>query len=107
MQTRELEGYLYPDTHLFPLDITADKVVTKMRSTFDQKFTEKMRTDLVSKGRSIDQVVILASLLERETLTSEERPVVSGILTTVAPALITASTILLKNLRSARPASSA
>ena len=80
MQTRELEGYLYPDTYLFPLDITADKVVTKMRSTFDQKFTEKMRTDLVNKGRSIDQVVILASLLERETLTSEERPVVSGIL---------------------------
>lgn len=65
------EGYLFPDTYLFPRDASASAIVAKMRSTFDSK---TLNLNLTS------QDVILASLIERETKTSEERPIVAGIL---------------------------
>jgi UPF0755 protein len=80
MLTQGFEGYLYPDTYLFPLDITPNKVVEKMRATFDLKFTDEMRKALQARGVTLEKAVIMASLLERETLTDAERPVVAGIL---------------------------
>lgn len=65
------EGYLFPDTYLFPKTASASAVVNKMARTFDGKTSEM---DLTR-----DQV-ILASLIERETKTAEERPIVAGIL---------------------------
>lgn len=65
------EGYLFPDTYLFSKTASASAIVNKMARTFDGK-TSGM--DLTR-----DQV-ILASLIERETKTAEERPIVAGIL---------------------------
>jgi UPF0755 protein len=65
------EGYLFPDTYLFPKTASASAIVNKMTSTF-----ESVTKDL---NLTSDQV-ILASLIERETKTNEERPVVAGIL---------------------------
>lgn len=67
--TSGFEGYLFPDTYLFPKDVTADRVFSVLNSTFESRFGELTR----------DQV-ILASLIERETITDEERPIVAGIL---------------------------
>lgn len=77
------EGYLFPDTYLFPHTTTASNIVTKMTSTFDSK-TASLNNDL-SKGNSQsnlswNEVIILASILERETKTESERPIVAGIL---------------------------
>lgn len=74
------EGYLFPDTYLFPKDVTAQIVVNKLTNTFDKKITEQMKADLTDSERTLNQAVILASILERETKTDEERPLVSGIL---------------------------
>lgn len=65
------EGYLFPETYLFPKDITAIQIVKKMNDTFNIK--------IKSMSLTKDQI-ILASLLERETKTDEERPIVAGIL---------------------------
>lgn len=65
-----LEGYLFPDTYLMPRDISASVMVNTMRSTFDK------RVDFTVDSQDI----IVASILERETLTAEERPIVAGIL---------------------------
>ncbi len=70
------EGYLFPETYLFPRDVTADFVVQKMTDTFTAK-TEGIKNN---SGLSFSQVVVLASLIERETKTDGERPVVAGIL---------------------------
>lgn len=67
---KDKEGFLFPDTYLFPKDVTAEKVVAKMLATFD------LKADPVVSETDI----ILASLVERETKTVEERPVVAGIL---------------------------
>lgn len=77
--TEDMEGYLFPDTYLLPPETTAEKAVNLMRSTFDQKFDEAIRADIVNTGLTLDEVVILASILEKETKTDDERPVVAGI----------------------------
>lgn len=64
------EGYLFPDTYLFPKDATAAVVVKAIRATYDTR---------VTFGVTKNQLII-ASILERETITDEERPVVAGIL---------------------------
>jgi UPF0755 protein len=74
------EGYLFPETYLFAKDVKAASVVAKLKSTFDSKFTEKMRADAQKAGLTMNQTVTLASLVEREAITDEERPIVAGIL---------------------------
>lgn len=74
------EGYLFPETYLFAKDVRAATVVSKLKSTFDSKFTEELRADTQKAGLSVDEVVTLASLVEREAITDEERPIVAGIL---------------------------
>jgi len=74
----EFEGYLYPDTYLFPPEVSAAQVVSLLRNTFNKKFAPS-KEELVGIGLTLNEVVTLASILERETLTPEERPVVAGI----------------------------
>lgn len=71
------EGYLFPDTYLFPKDASASAVVAKMARTFDAK-----TADLIQTGSSLSSkdLVTLASLIERETKGDAERPVVAGII---------------------------
>jgi UPF0755 protein len=65
------EGYLFPDTYLFPKTASASAVVSKMTATFASKTAD---LDLTKNQ------VILASLIERETKTADERPIVAGII---------------------------
>lgn len=71
------EGYLFPDTYLFPKDASASAVVAKMVRTFDSKMA-----DLTQTGSSLSSkdLLTLASLIERETKGDAERPVVAGII---------------------------
>lgn len=61
-----LEGYLFPDTYRFFQDATADEIITKMLENFDRKLTPKMRSDIAAQGKTISQIVIMASLIEKE-----------------------------------------
>ncbi|OGM02773.1 hypothetical protein A2115_01690 [Candidatus Woesebacteria bacterium GWA1_41_8] len=74
------EGMLFPDTYLFPKDVTASQVVNKLNSTFDGKFDERMKTQIAKSKYSLEEIITIASLIERETKTESERPVVAGIL---------------------------
>ena len=73
--TRGQEGYLFPDTYLFPREATPQAVVNKLTSTFENKFSYAGDGSVSRK-----EAVVLASIVERETVTAEERPVVAGIL---------------------------
>lgn len=79
-ESRDLEGFLFPETYLFAPDVKASNVVKKLRAIFAAKVTEKMIEDAKDNGLQLNEVVILASIVERETLTDDERPVVAGIL---------------------------
>ncbi len=72
------EGYLFPDTYLIPSQATSKNIIALMTNTFSKKFTqlkEKSKTNLSDK-----EVVILASLVEREAKHYEDRRIVAGIL---------------------------
>ena len=72
------EGFLFPDTYLFPRTATAATIVKRMRSTFDIR--AKTLEEASSSSLSLDEIVTLASIIERETKTNDERPAVAGIL---------------------------
>jgi UPF0755 protein len=76
----ELEGYLFPDTYLFPKTSTATKVVGVLNSTFEAKINSDIKAAIAISPYSIGEIITMASLLERETITEAERPVVAGIL---------------------------
>ena len=82
-ESSDLEGFLFPDTYLFPREASASMVVKKMKTTFDVKIVPLKENILKNDSTSdlkLKEIVILASIIERETKTEEERPVVSGIL---------------------------
>lgn len=74
-----LEGYLYPDTYQVSLKPTAEEVVKKMLENFDKKLTAADRTQIGKSGLNPYEVVILASIVEREVANSEDRKKVAGV----------------------------
>ena len=71
------EGYLFPDTYLFPMDASTSAIIQKMTNTFNAK-THGLTPQ--ASNLSFANSVVLASLLERETKTDAERPIVAGII---------------------------
>ncbi len=76
----ELEGYLFPDTYeIFPEE-RIEEIVAKMRANFEKKLTPELREEIISQGKTIPEIIIMASLLEKEVQTLEDKKIVSGIL---------------------------
>ncbi len=75
-----LEGYLFPDTYIFTENQDVDAVVRTFLDNFDRKFTDTMRTRCINSGRSIDDVVTLASIIESEAPVKLEMARVSSVL---------------------------
>ncbi len=61
-----LEGYLFPDTYRVYASSTVEDVIRRLLINFDQKLTPQMRSDIASQGRTIYEVITLASLVEKE-----------------------------------------
>ncbi|MGB0757180.1 MAG: endolytic transglycosylase MltG [Patescibacteria group bacterium] len=74
------EGYVFPDTYIVKETATVEDVVRKAFDNFDVKFSEEMRRDVVAQGRTIYEVVTIASILEREFQTLEDKKVGAGII---------------------------
>lgn len=74
-----LEGYLFPDTYRVAINADATAIVDTMVSTFDQRFDSTRRAQAAAKGMSIFQVVTLASIVEREAVVAEERPLIAAV----------------------------
>ncbi len=73
------EGYLFPDTYFFFTTATPEEVAAKMRNNFDQK-TKDLADKINASGHSLADIIIMASIIERETITPADRRIVSGIL---------------------------
>ncbi len=78
-RTNRIEGYLFPDTYEFYQGDTAVNVLNKMLLNFDSRFTEEYEARAAELGMSIDQVVILASIIEKEAGNVEEMPLISSV----------------------------
>jgi UPF0755 protein len=73
----ENEGYLFPDTYLFPQEATIDTIIKTMRDNFDAKYSQ---LDSGNSKLSKAEIVILASLIEREARHAEDRPMVASVI---------------------------
>jgi UPF0755 protein len=78
-QGAPLEGFLFPATYAFALDVTANEVVNRMLATFDQHYQESISGPLASSGLTLQEAVTLASIIEREAVLSEERPTIASV----------------------------
>lgn len=76
---RNVEGYIFPDTYMFGSNATADEVLDIMLGNFDARFTPEMRQQVETSGRSIHEMVTVASIVEREARVPEERPQVAAV----------------------------
>jgi len=78
----KLEGYLFPDTYEFDYNASDREIITKMLDNFNKKFQQTYR-DMIAElpiEMSLDDVVTMASLIEREARDPDERYVISGVL---------------------------
>jgi UPF0755 protein len=74
-----LQGFLFPDTYKFKKDVGAKDVIIKMLDNFDGKITPKMRQDIKGQGRSVFEIVTMASILEKEVRGLNDKKLASGI----------------------------
>ena len=77
--TVDLEGYLFPDTYRIFRDATAQDLVKKMLGTLESKFTAELRAEVERQGKTIHDVLTLASILEREVRTTQDRKLVADL----------------------------
>jgi len=75
-----LEGYLFPDTYRIPVNPSPGDIISRMLRRFDYIFDGDMRDQAYEMGLTIDEVVIMASIIERETRLAAERTMVSGVI---------------------------
>ncbi len=75
-----LQGFLYPETYAIHEDMTAEDIVKIMLSQFDKLFTEEMRKKMDTLGKNVFEVVVEASIIERETGIEEEKPIIAGVI---------------------------
>jgi len=78
-EAQSLEGYLFPETYFFPNRIPATNIILTMVSQFKSVFKEEWQRRAREIALTIREVVILASLIEKETSLPEEKKLVSAV----------------------------
>lgn len=79
MMAKADEGYLFPETYFWPENVSPEKAISDMKATFEVK-TRSLGADTASSSRKWSDVVIMASIIEREATSSDDRRIISGIL---------------------------
>lgn len=74
-----LEGYLYPDTYVVLKEKGVEGLITKALNNFDKKLTATLRAEITNQGKTIFEVVTLASIVEKEVSGYENRRMVADI----------------------------
>lgn len=74
------EGKMFPDTYLIPKDATGAAIAKTLKENFSQKFDQNLQNEALKKGLTPKEVVILASIVEKEASGNEDRNIIAGIL---------------------------
>jgi UPF0755 protein len=75
-----LEGYLFPDTYTFYQNNSGVKTINKMLNNFNNQYDEKIKEGADKLGYSMQEVVIIASMIEREAKLDDEFARISGVI---------------------------
>ncbi|NCD00485.1 endolytic transglycosylase MltG [bacterium] len=77
-----LEGYLFPDTYIIYQESEPEDLITKMLDNFGRKVSEEMRAEIDNQGKSLFEIITMASVIEKEVIMKDnnsDAKVVSGI----------------------------
>lgn len=76
---KTLEGYLYPDTYMLQRKVTQEEILKTMVRRFHSAWGPNEEQKSLELGLTRDQVITLASIVEKETGAPEERSVIAGV----------------------------
>lgn len=79
IKQENLEGYLYPETYFFEKDSSAQTVMTKMLDAFSDIYEADLKPLLEGNTLNINEAVILGSVIEKESVLEEDRPIISSV----------------------------
>ncbi len=77
--SKPYEGYLFPDTYFFYENATPEAVIEQLRNTFMQKIKTQLLS-IQAFGKPLDDVIIMASIVEKEASNMKDRKIIAGIL---------------------------
>ena len=79
-EARDLEGYLFPETYSFARSVDERTIVQTLVKTFRERFEKEVRPRLDrNPGRTVRQLVTLASIVEKEAQVAAERPLIAAV----------------------------
>jgi len=73
------EGYLFPDTYFFLPNVSPEQIIEELSDNFNNKM-ESIREQINNSGHTLEEIIIMASIIEKETITNKDKKIVSGIL---------------------------
>jgi UPF0755 protein len=79
LEAPSLEGYLFPDTYQFVRGMTASEILTRMVHRLRAKLTPEILARARARGLGLHQLLTLASIVEREAVVTEERPLIAAV----------------------------
>ena len=79
-RANRLEGFLFPDTYEVYKDVTPEQIIDKMLSRFDEILTPELQNRMAEMDLDVNKLVTIASMIERETKVSAERPTVASVI---------------------------
>ena len=74
-----LEGFLFPDTYQIPQHTTPSRVLDIMLENWDRRVPPELRARAADQDLTLYEAVTLASIVEREAVIPEERPIIAGV----------------------------
>lgn len=78
-ELQSVEGYLYPATYNLSRSGTEEQLIAQMVAQFEKKYSEIAKSGVTTAGMSRHEVVTLASVIEKEAVSSEEKPLISSV----------------------------
>lgn len=75
-----LEGYLFPDTYEFYVNMQPASAINKFLETFHYVFNDDLQVQLENSGMDIRDIVTIASMIEKEAANDEERPLIASVI---------------------------
>ncbi len=75
-----LEGFLFPDTYIVHPGTDAQDLVGRMLANFESHIPDDYRASLARRGLTLYQAITIASLIEREAVQDDERPIIASVI---------------------------